>query len=103
MRNMGEARSGFSLFSAELQRERADATLRPLLPGTDFIANLERHIRFIRKEGFLNLFFELDLGVPWHAEMIPVLTANRFQPKILLPFAGQADLVIFQHHDATEP
>jgi len=103
MRNMGETRSGFSLFSAELQRERADATLRPLLPGADFTANLERHIRFIRKEGFLNLFFELDLGVPWHAEMIPVLTANRFQPEILLPFAGQADLVIFQHHDATEP
>jgi len=103
LRNMGETRSGFSLFSAELQRERADATLRPLLPGADFTANLERHIRFIRKEGFLNLFFELDLGVPWHAEMIPVLTANRFQPEILLPFAGQADLVIFQHHDATEP
>jgi hypothetical protein len=101
--NMGETRSGFSLFSTELQHERSDAILRPLLPGADFAANLERHIRFIRKEGFLNLFFELDLGVPWHAEMISVLTANRFQPEILLPFAGQADLVIFQHHDATEP
>lgn len=103
LRDMGETRSGFSLFSAELQRERADATLRPLLPGADFTANLERHIRFFRKEGFLNLFFELDLGVPWHAEIIPFLTASRFQPQILLPFAGQADLVIFQHRDATEP
>jgi len=103
VRNMGETRSGFSLFSAELQRERADATLRPLLPGADFTANIERHIRFLRKEGFLNLFFELDLGVSWHAEIIPALTANRFQPEILLPFAGQADLVIFQHHDATKP
>lgn len=103
LKNMGETRSGVSLFSAELRRERADAILRPLLPGSDFTTNLNRQIRFIRKEGFLNLFIELDLGVPWQAEMIPVLTANRFQPKILLPFAGQADLVIFQHHDATEP
>ena len=103
LRDMGETRSGFSLFSAELRHERADAILRPLLPGADFAANLERHIRFIRKEGFLNLFFEIDLGVPRQAEMIPVLMANRFQPQILMPFAGQADLVIFQHHDATEP
>lgn len=103
LRNMGETRSGFSLFSAELQRERADATLRPLLPGADFTTNIERHIRFLRKEGFINLFFELDLGISWHAEMIPALTAKRFQPEILLPFAGQADLVIFQHHDATKP
>ncbi len=103
VRNMGETRSGFSLFSAELHHEQADATLRPLLPGADFAANLERHIHFLRKEGFSNLFFELDLGIPWHAEMIPALTANRFQPEILLPFAGQADLVIFQHHDATKP
>jgi hypothetical protein len=99
---MGEMRPGFSLVDAELNRQRADATLRPLLPGTDFAANLERHIRLIRQEGFLNLFFELDLGIPWHAEMIPPLMANQFQPEILLPFAGQADLVIFQHHDATE-
>jgi hypothetical protein len=103
LRDMGETRSGFSLLSAELRHERADAILRPLLPGADFAVNLERHICFIRKEGFLNLFFELDLGISWHAEMIPVLTASRFQPQILLPFAGQADLVIFQHHDATEP
>jgi hypothetical protein len=100
---MGETRSDFSLLSAELRHERADAILRPLLPGADFAANLARHIRFIRKEGFLNLFFEIDLGVSRHAEMIPVLMANRFQPQILMPFAGQADLVIFQHHDATKP
>lgn len=103
LRDMGETRTGFSLFSADLRRETAEATLRPLLPGTDFTANIERHIIFIRKEGFLNLFFELDLGIPWHAELIPALAANRFRPEIILPSAGQADLVIFQHHDADEP
>ena len=51
---------------------------------------------------FLNIFFELDLGISWHAELIPVLIANQFKPEIILPFAGQSDLIIFQHHDETE-
>lgn len=100
--DMGETRAGSSLFAAEVNRERAEVILRPLLPGEDFTANVKKHIRFLRGDRFLNLFFELDLGIPWHAELIPVLMANQFNPEILLPFAGQSDLIIFQHHDETE-
>jgi hypothetical protein len=99
---MGETRFGSSIFSAEIHRERSESLLRPLWPGADLEANVKRHIRFLRDDGFLNIFFELDLGVSWHAELIPVLMAHQFKPEILLPFAGQSDLVIFQHH-ATEP
>ncbi len=102
VRDMGETRTGSSLLAAELSRERAEAVLRPLLPGADLAANVEGHIRFLRDDGFLNLFFELDLGIPWQSELIPVLMGHGFKPEILLPFAGQADLVIFQHADATE-
>lgn len=102
VRAMGETRTGASLLAAELARERAEAVLRPLLPGADLAANVERHIRFLMGDGFLNLFFELDLGVPWQSELIPVLMGHGFKPEVLLPFAGLADLVIFQHADATE-
>jgi hypothetical protein len=63
---------------------------------------VERHIRFLSEERFRNLCFELDLGVPWHAELIPVIIARGFKPEIVLPFAGQSDLVVFQYHDAAE-
>jgi len=102
IRNMGETRSGASLFSAEVNRERCEVTLRPLWPGDDVSANVERHIRFLRNDHLFNIYFELDLGVPWHVELVPVLIANRFEPGFILPFAGQSDLLILQHHDDTQ-
>lgn len=102
IRDMNETRAGYSLFAADVNRERSEIMLRPLLPGADFAANVERHIRFLSEERFRNLFFELDLGVPWHAELIPVIMARGFKPEIVLPFAGQSDLVVFQYHDAAQ-
>lgn len=98
VRDLGESKTGVSIFSAELRRERAEAILRPLWPGADFAVNVERHTRFLGEDEVRNLFFELDLGVSWHAALIPALLANGFKAEIILPFAGQADLVIFQHH-----
>ncbi|HOG16578.1 MAG: hypothetical protein A4E73_00082 [Syntrophaceae bacterium PtaU1.Bin231] len=100
--DMGEARSGRSLFSAEVNGERSEVVLRPELPGADYAANVERHVRFLRGDRYRNLLFELDLGVPWHAELVPALLHNGFHPAILLPFAGHSDLVIFEAHE-TEP
>ncbi|MDD1749820.1 MAG: hypothetical protein LUO89_08085 [Methanothrix sp.] len=100
--DMGETHSGASLFSAEVHRDRHEVTLRPLWPGDDFSANVERHIRFLRNDHLLNIYFELDLGVPWHVGLIPVLMENRFIPGFILPFAGQSDLLIFQHHDDSQ-
>jgi len=102
IRDMSETRSGYSLFAADVNRERSGVMLRPLLPGTDFAANVERHIRFLSGERFRNLFFELDLGIPWHAELIPVILTRGFKPEIILPFAGQSDLMVFQYHDAAQ-
>jgi len=102
IQDMGERRSGPSLFAAEISRHRAEATLRPLWPGADWAANLAGHVRYLREEGLINLLFEVDLGVPWHAELVPVLMDRGFKPTLILPFAGRADIVVFQHHDATE-
>ncbi len=99
--DMGETRSGSSLFSAAVDRNRHAVTLRPLLPGNDFSTNVDRHIRFLRDDGFLNLHFELDLGIPWHAELIPILISHHFKPAIILPFAGKSDNVILEYSDET--
>ena len=102
IQDMGETRSGNSLFSAEVNRGRQAVTLRPIWPGDDCSANIERHIRFLRNDHFLNLCFELDLGIPWHAELIPMLMAHQFTPRIILPFAGKSDIVMFEHNDETK-
>ena len=102
VQNMGETRSGASLFAAEVHRDRQAVTLRPLWPGDDFSANIERHIRFLRDDHFLNLYFELDLGIPWHAELIPLLMAQQFKPGIILPFAGKSDIVMFEYNNETK-
>lgn len=101
IKDMGETRRASSLFSAEVYRDQSSVTLRPLLTGNDFGTNLQRHIRFLKSDNFLNIYFELDLGVSWHAEMMDPLLSNNFKPAIIMPFAGKSDLVIFQHYDET--
>jgi len=98
VRDFGENRSGASIFSAEIRRERCEAILRPIWPGEDFVANVGRHIQLLTTEGLVNIFFEIDTGISWHAALIPALLTHRFKPGMILPFAGQADLVVFQYH-----
>jgi len=94
----GEARAAASVFSAEIERQRAEVTLRPLLPGDDAAANLEDHMALFRHEGLVNVFFELDLGVPWHATLVPALLSQGLRPCVLVPLGGRADLLLFQVH-----
>lgn len=103
IKNMGESRLGNSLFQAEIQREKSEVNLFPLMPGADFFTNVERHVRFLRDDGLLNIFFSLDLGFSWHLELIPALIANNFRPCMVLPFAGISDLITFQYdYDAAK-
>lgn len=101
-RHMGETISGASLFSTEIHRDRAAVTLRPLLAGNDYAENIERHLRFLRDDSFVNIYVELDMGIAWHTGLTDALLASNFRPGILLPFAGKADLMIFQYNDETE-
>jgi len=100
--DQGETHTGASIFSADLYRERSVAILNPLWPGADLDANVNNHLRFLKEEGIINIFFTLDLGVSWQASLMTVLMNNHFQPALIIPFAGQADLLIFQY-DRTEP
>jgi hypothetical protein len=59
--------------------------------------NLSRHVDAFKKEGVSNVLFELDLGISEHALWIPALTEQHFIPRVVLPYAGKGDLVIFQY------
>jgi len=96
--DLGETRTGASVFSAEVTRDRSHILLRPQWPGNDLAANVERHVRYLQEERFRNIFFFLDLGIPWHAVLIPVLLSQGFQREGILPFGGRGDVVIFQYH-----
>ena len=85
MQSMGETRSGSSLFAAEINREISEVILRPIWPGDDLESNVGRHVSFLLKKRFLNIFFEVDLGVPWQSELMPALALHGFKPLFFSP------------------
>lgn len=92
----GEAGEPFSVLSAEIDRRLAVATLRPIWPGADNAENLAAHVELLRRETMATILFEMDLGQPWQAGFTPGLIALGFFPRMILPHAGSADLLIFQ-------
>lgn len=96
--NLGEHRNDASIFSTEFQKDCAQAILRPLWPGRDSDKNVRNHIKTLLEEKITNIFFEIDSGIPWHAELIPALIGNRFTPSLIIPFGGESDLIIFRYH-----
>jgi len=101
VRDQGEMKAGASIFSTEVRREWSQAILNPLWPGDDLDANLKRHLHFLEEERINNIFFYLDLGASWQAALMTVLITNHFRTAFIIPFAGQADLLVFQY-DRTE-
>jgi len=93
----GEESAPFSVLSAEVDRFRHWTILRPLDYGEDYERVLEDHVRMLTKEGFRAIFFEMDLRHAWQAHFTPGLLKNGFEPRIVLPYEGKGDLVVFQH------
>jgi hypothetical protein len=68
-----------------------------MLNGMDNAENLERHLAALRKEGYQNIFFQVDLSSGWQAALGGDLLAMGFTPAMLLPHGGQSDVVMFQY------
>lgn len=92
----GESLEAHSLLSADVDRPQKKVTLRPIWPGRDAGRNVAAHVALLRDEGFRDIFFSLDLGQPWQAEFTPHLLAEGFLPRLLLPYAGEGDVVMFE-------
>lgn len=94
----GEMHSRFSVISAEFDRAHNMVTLRPTWWGADAAETLAGNVEILRKDGIQAIFFETDLGKPWQSYFNPALEKNGFQPRLILPYCGKGDIVVFQHH-----
>jgi hypothetical protein len=92
----GEQHPRHSVISTHVYRSDASAILRPMWFGTDFFDNLAQHLKLLRQEGILNIFFFLDVGESWQAFFTPGLLQNDFKPCLILPYTGVGDVVVFQ-------
>jgi hypothetical protein len=92
----GEARASHSVLASELDRANRRVTLRPIWSGTDAERNVKDHVQLFEKEGLENVFFIMDVGRSWQAQFAPAALACGFAPRLVLPYGGKGDLVVFQ-------
>lgn len=102
VRDDGELSSPFSVLSAEFDRGGQRVTLRPIWWGGDAADLVAAHVDVLTREHVGGLLFEMDLGKPWQCHFAPALLKCGFVPRLVLPYAGRGDLVVFQH-SAGEP
>ncbi len=94
--NMGENRSPHSVLLTTFDRQQASVTMSPIWLGQDFEDNLRHHLTLFRREEIRDVFFSMDLGRSWEAELTPGLLRNGFKACFVLPYAGMGDLLLFQ-------
>lgn len=95
-KNEGEAANPFSVLTVDFNRSQGIVTLHPVQSGQDIFENLSNHMEMLGRESFKNIFFEMDLGIPWHADFTPALISEKFIPRLILPCAGKGDIAVFQ-------
>ena len=96
VRDQGEERNPSSVLAVEFDRPQGQAILRPVWSGADIAENLSNHLRLLRREGWLNLVFIMDLAQSWQADFTPALLKNGLSPRLIVPYGGEGDLVLFQ-------
>jgi len=93
----GESSWPFSVLSAEFDRSQARVTLRPVWWGRDSEEIVGAHVETLRKEALSCLFFEMDLGKAWQTHFTAALLDNGFEPRLMIPYGGAGDIVVFEH------
>lgn len=91
-----EKRPAHSVLAAEIDRLHGAVTLSPVLDGGDAEENLRRQLAVFMQENLPNIFFEIDLAFAWQVALTPILLNNGFTPRLMMPYAGKADIVLFQ-------
>ena len=85
-----------AVLTCETNRARGQVVLKGLRFGQDAAANLREHLAMLAEQNVLTILFELDLGVAWQTAFAPALLETGFVPRMIVPWAGEADTVIFQ-------
>lgn len=92
----GSSRTSCSVIEAAFDRLSSRVTLRAVLAGEDISESLARHLTVLRREGWRNIFFDLDLGRSWQVPFAASLRTTGFSPRMILPGGGVGDVVVFQ-------
>jgi hypothetical protein len=93
----GEQRSPYSIFAPQFDRANRQITLRAIWDGADAAQNLAQHVTVLKAENLLNIFFEIDLAHAWETGLTGILLDQGFAPRFVLPYGGEADVVVFQY------
>jgi hypothetical protein len=95
--SQGEQKNPYSVFTTEFDLVQDQVVLRMLMPGEDAGVNLGNHLMALQKEKHLNTYMEIDLGQAWQVDIVPNLFQCGFKPRLILPYAGERDLLLFQY------
>ncbi|MFO7802024.1 MAG: hypothetical protein R6V55_07000 [Desulfovermiculus sp.] len=85
-----------SYFFTQLSQVENAAWLHPEIIGRDMEDSLNNHLQLFKKKMITNVFFRLDLGRSAQSEIIGPLHRLGFQPRLVIPYGGEGDLVIYQ-------
>jgi len=96
VKNVGEQKNPYSVLSAEFRRPQSSVILRPIRSGKDAQENLIEHLRLFSRESLPNVYFEMDLGLAWQSDFTPGLLRNGFTPRMVIPYGGEGDTLVFQ-------
>ncbi len=100
--NLGEARSPHAAFAASMDRPAGRAVLLPLWVGADAAVSLAEHVQVLKREGVDNILFKLDAGVAEQALLGPALLAAGFVPRLIFPWEGRGDVILFAYQEGGE-
>ena len=92
----GEGRPAHAVFSPRFNHDQSLVVLRLVWDGTDADQVLRDHVEVLSSEGFMNILFEMDLAYSWQAHLVPALTDEGFEARMVLPQAGASDIVVFE-------
>lgn len=86
-----------SVLAVELEPARSLAIIRPLCAGQDMAVNLAAHLDLLRGEGIDNFLVEINTGRSEDTAFAAALEETDFIPRLVIPDAGQGDLVVYDH------
>ncbi|HOW64163.1 MAG TPA: hypothetical protein P5186_11675 [Candidatus Paceibacterota bacterium] len=85
-----------SVLACEIQKDRHVVMLTGLCYGRDATINLREHVSLFADQNLQTILFGLDLGVSWQSAFVPDLIETGFVPRMVIPYAGRSDMVMFQ-------
>ncbi|WP_163337678.1 hypothetical protein [Desulfopila sp. IMCC35008] len=96
-KDLGEKLPERSVLFAQLRPRLGEALLVPLVGGRDMKTCLVDHVTTLHAEGFDRILFQTDLALGWQASLAQAALEASFSPRLILPYGGQSDLLVFQY------